>query len=221
MVHCFGFISIVVSRYDFSVSAKGALNRVAHSFQMFLHLNLSKSFLFILFAFDACLPLSLAYSGLARFQPLAQSHAIGNQNLCHFILLLLISILMKQLTCNVGIISLIPILVWIFSGCDSFWVTRTDVLLTQLCSLHDVCQFVAFEQVKLYFCLLRLFYCIVGITLCRFVSLCLCFWLSLIVLFTSVFSLSCTDLCKVSTQDSGYVISQIAILIAEIEGRYF
>ena len=35
----------------------------------------------------------------------------------------------------------------------------------------------------------------------------ICFWLNLIVQFTSKFSLSCTDLCKFSTEDSDHVIS--------------
>ena len=42
------------------VSAEGSLNRIAHSIYMFLLLMLSKSFLFILCAFDAYLPLRLA-----------------------------------------------------------------------------------------------------------------------------------------------------------------
>ena len=81
MVH--GFDSIGIARFPTmicSVSAEGSLNRVAHSIQMFLLLTLSKSFLFILCAFDACLPLSSAQSYLVRFQPLARSHDIGNQN---------------------------------------------------------------------------------------------------------------------------------------------
>ena len=49
----------------------------------------------------------------------------------------------------------------------------------------------------------------------------ICFWLNLIVQFTSEFSLSCTDLCKVSTEDSDHVVSLMVVLIAEIEGNYF
>ena len=51
------------------VLAEGSINCVAHSIQMFLPLILSKSFLFVLYAFDACL-----------FQSFAQSHDIRNQN---------------------------------------------------------------------------------------------------------------------------------------------
>ena len=47
------------------------------------------------------------------------------------------------------------------------------------------------------------------------------FWLSLIVQFTSEFSLSYTDLCKVSTEDSDHVISVMVVLIAQIEGNCF
>ena len=46
-----------------------------------------------------------------------------------------------------------------------------------------------------------------------------CFWLNLIVQFISEFSLSCTDLCKVSTEGSDHVISQMVVLFAEIEGN--
>ena len=49
----------------------------------------------------------------------------------------------------------------------------------------------------------------------------ICFWLNLIVQLTSEFSLSCTELCKVSTEDSDHVISQMVVLIAEIEGNCF
>ena len=67
-------------------------------------------------------------------------------------------------------------------------------------------QFIIFEQVTLYFCLLRLVYCIVGITLCRFVSHRPLFLGAFHSLFTSAFSLSCTDLYKVSTDDSDHGI---------------
>ena len=49
----------------------------------------------------------------------------------------------------------------------------------------------------------------------------ICFWLNLIVQFTSEFSLSFTDLCKVSTEDSDHVNSWMVVLIAEIEGSRF
>ena len=35
----------------------------------------------------------------------------------------------------------------------------------------------------------------------------ICFWLNLIVQFTSEFSLSCTNLCKLNTGDSDHIIS--------------
>ena len=59
MVH--GFDSISTAQFPVmicSVSAESSLNHDAHSIQMFLLLTLSKSFFFILCAFDACLPLS-------------------------------------------------------------------------------------------------------------------------------------------------------------------
>ena len=67
-------------------------------------------------------------------------------------------------------------------------------------------QFIIFEEVMHYFCLLRLVYCIVGITLCCFVSLRPLFLGAFHSSFTSAFSLSCTDLCKVSTEGSDYGI---------------
>ena len=83
--------------------------------------------MFILSVFDACLPLCSAYSGLlVRFQPLAQSHDFETRILCHFILFLLSSTLMKPLTCYDDIISPISILVWIFSEGDLLQVIGTD-----------------------------------------------------------------------------------------------
>ena len=53
---------------------------------------------------------------------------------------------MKQLTCNVGIISLIHILVCVFSSRDLFQVTGTDAS----CILYIICfQFITSEQVTL------------------------------------------------------------------------
>ena len=61
MVHGFDSISIAqCPAIICSVSAEGSLNRVAHSIWMFLLLTLSKPFLLILYAFDACLPFSSA-----------------------------------------------------------------------------------------------------------------------------------------------------------------
>ena len=64
-----------------------------------------------------------------------------------FILVLLSSNLMKQLTYNVGIISVIrTFLVWIFSWSDFLKVTGTDAS----CVLYIICsQFITFEQVTL------------------------------------------------------------------------
>ena len=44
------------------------------------------------------------------------------------------------------------------------------IAVTTFHTLHNLLQFIIFEQVTLYFCLLHLIYCIVGITLCCFVS---------------------------------------------------
>ena len=79
MIH--GLDSIIITQFPAvicSVSAEGFLNRVAQSIEIFLLLTLSKSFLFNLCPFSACLSLSSAYSYLARFHPLTQSHDIEN-----------------------------------------------------------------------------------------------------------------------------------------------
>ena len=55
----------------------------------------------------------------------------------------------------------------------------------------------------------------------RFALALISFWLNLIVQFTSEFSLSCSDLCKVSTEDSDHVISYMVVLIVDIEGNGF
>ena len=99
-----------------------------------------------------------------------------------------------------GIISLISSLVWIFSERDLFQVTRTDTSLF----FTYLFQFLIFEQVTLYFCLMALVYCIVGIALCRFVSYRPLFLGAFHSSFTSAFSLSCTDLYNVSTEDSNH-----------------
>ena len=49
----------------------------------------------------------------------------------------------------------------------------------------------------------------------------ICFWINLIVHFTSEFNLSCTDLCKASTDDGDQVISLMVVFIAEIKCNYF
>ena len=69
------------------------------------------------------------------------------RTLYHFIMVLLSSILMKQLTCNVGIISLMYVfLVWTFIWCDLFQVTGTEVS----CVLYIIySQFITYEQVTL------------------------------------------------------------------------
>ena len=78
-----------------------------------------------------------------------------------------------------------------------------------------------FEQVSLYSIWLLLVYPIVGITSCCFVShMPACFWQSLIV-FTSAFNLSYTDLCKESTEDIDHVILQTVVFIAKIAGLCF
>ena len=67
--------------------------------------------------------------------------------LCHFILILLSSTLMKQLTRNLALFLLCVFLVWIFSWRDLFQVTVTDAS----CVLYIICsQFINFEQVTLY-----------------------------------------------------------------------
>ena len=84
--------------------------------------------------------------------------------LFHFIIVLLSSTLMNQLTCNVGIISVIRIfvldiyLVWLVPGHRN---------CRYLCSLHNFFSFHNLRASQALFYLLRLVYCIVIITLCR------------------------------------------------------
>ena len=54
-----------------------------------------------------------------------------------------------------------------------------------------------------------------------FVPAVICFWFNLIVEFTSEFSSSCTDLCKVSTEDNDLAISWMVVFFAKIEGNCF
>ena len=67
--------------------------------------------------------------------------------LFHFVLVLSSWTLMKQLTRNIGIISLIRISVWIFSWCDLLHVTGTDAS----CVLYIICSsLITYEHVTLY-----------------------------------------------------------------------
>ena len=94
-------------------------------------------------------------------------------------------------------------LVRIFSRHDLFQVRGTDAS----CVLYIICsQFITFEQVTLYSV-----YCAWFVLLASpYVLLRTCLYLFLaylIVQFKLEFSLSCTDLCKVSPEDSDYTIS--------------
>ena len=108
-------------------------------------------------------------------------------------------------------------LVWMFRWHDSFQVTGTDAS----CVLYIICsQFITFEQVT--FCPAPgLFHCWHQLMPFCFALALICFWLNLIVQFTSEFSLSCAGLCKVNTEEGDHVISQMVVLIAEIEGNCF
>ena len=94
-------------------------------------------------------------------------------------------------------------LVWIFSWRDLFQVTGSDTsfVFCIICS-----QFITIQQVSkpiasgLLYCWHHL------IPLCFALAL-IYFWLNLVVQFTSEFSLSCANLCKVSTDDSDHVMS--------------
>ena len=96
-------------------------------------------------------------------------------------------------------------LVWIFSWRDLFQVTGTDAS----CVLYIICsQFITFEQVTLYSAYCAWFlHCWHHLLLFCFALPLVCFWLNLTIQFTSEFSLSCTDLCKVSTENGDHVIS--------------
>ena len=129
--------------------------------------------------------------------------------LFHFILVLLSSTMMKQLTCNVGIIFLIHIfgLDW---WRDLFQVTESDVS----CVLCIICsQVITFEQVTL--CSAYCAWFVAFLASPYVILLRTCPYLVLgqfdstvyIRVPTSEFSLSCADLCKVSTEDSDHVIS--------------
>ena len=110
--------------------------------------------------------------------------------------------------------------VWIFSWRDLFQLTGTDAT----CVLYIICSplsksrsILPIAPGLLHCCHHLMLFC-VALTL-------ICFLLNLIVRFTSEFSLSCTDLCKVSTENSHFmtdhVFSQMVVLIARIEDNCF
>ena len=210
-----GFDSISITQFPAmicSVSAEGSLNRVAHSIQIFLLLTLSKSFLFNLCAFAACSPFSSAQSYLVRFQPLGQSHDIGNQNFASLHSGFIITDFDEAADMQCWhYLSHTKFWFGYLNWCDLFQVTGTEAS----CVLYIICsQFINFKQVSLCSAYCVWFFALLAFSL-------ICFWLNLIVQFTSEFSLSCADLCKVSTEESDYVISQMIVLIAEIEGNCF
>ena len=115
-------------------------------------------------------------------------------------------------------------LVWIFSWSDFFQVTGTDTS----CVLYIICfQFITFEQATLCFAYCTRFAAflaspyVILLRTCPYLVLGRFDSTVYIRVPTSEFSLSCADLCKVSTEDSDHVISQMALLVAEIEGNCF
>ena len=96
-------------------------------------------------------------------------------------------------------------LVCIFSWRDLFQVTGTDAS----CVLYIICsQFITYEQVTLCSAYCAWFVALLASPYVVLLGTCpYCYWLNLIVQFISEFSLSCADLCKVSTEDGDHVIS--------------
>ena len=96
-------------------------------------------------------------------------------------------------------------LVWIFSWRDLFKVTGTNAS----CVLYIICfQLITFEQSRSVPSIAPgLLHCWHNLKPFCFALTLICFWFNSIVQFTSEFSLSCADLCKVSTEDGDHVIS--------------
>ena len=97
------------------------------------------------------------------------------------------------------------ILVWTLSWCDLFQVTGTDAS----CVLYIICsQFISLSKSSSVLSIVPgLLHCWHHLVPFCFALALICFWLNLIVQFTPEFSMSCNDLCKVSTEDSEHVIS--------------
>ena len=186
----YGFDSIGIGHFPAmvcSISAEGSLNLVAHQIQMFLLLTLIKSF--FVSAFDACLPLSSVYSGLVRFQLLAQSHDIENQNFVS----LHSGFIIIDFDEAADMLCLIFFLLLIFWF--GYLVSVTCSRLHELTLVHNlrasqalflpICAQISVLLASPYAVLFRTGFC---------------FWVRVTVHFTSPFSLSCTELCKVSTR---------------------
>ena len=125
--------------------------------------------------------------------------------LCHFILVYYYRLWRSSWHAMLALFLLHVFLVWIFSWCDLLQVTGTDAS----CDLYIICsQHITFEEVTLYFFYCAWFVALLGSPYATLLHTCTyLFWLNLIVQFTSEFSLSHTDLCKVSTEVSDLVIS--------------
>ena len=125
--------------------------------------------------------------------------------LCHFILVYYYRLWWSSWHAMLALFLLHVFLVWIFSWCDLLQVTGTDAS----CVLYIICsQHITFEEVKLYCSYCAWFVALLASPYAALLHTCTyLFWLNLIVQFTSEFSLSHTDLCKVSTEVSDLVIS--------------
>ena len=123
--------------------------------------------MFILCAFDACLPLSSAWPYLVRFQSLAQSHDIGS-----YISFYYHRLWWSSWHAMLALFLLYVFLVWIFSWRDLFQVTGTDAS----CVLYIICsQFITFEQVTLYSAYCAWFIALLASPYAVLLRTCLCF----------------------------------------------
>ena len=131
----------------------------------------SFDFELIIFVYFACIscfpPLSSAYSYLVRFEPLAQSYDIRNYNFVSLHSGLIITDFNEAADTQY----------WQYFSYMDFWfgylVDMTCSKLQELTLVvffRNLFQFITVEQVTLSFWLLRLVYCIAGITLFYFSS---------------------------------------------------
>ena len=95
-------------------------------------------------------------------------------------------------------------LIWIFSR--SYLIQATGFDASR--AFYIICsQLITFEQATLFsaYCTCFIALLVSPYVFCFALAL-ICFWLNLILQFTSEFSLSCAELCKVSPDDSDHVI---------------
>ena len=199
-VHDFHSISNAqFSATSCSVSAERSLNRVPYSIQVFLLLTLSKSFLFDFMCIWCLYTTHSDFNHLLRVWYQKLEFCVSSFYSYYYLLWW-----SMHWHSMLALFLLYVFLIWIFSR--SYLIQATGFDASR--AFYIICsQLITFEQATLFsaYCTCFIALLVSPYVFCFALAL-ICFWLNLIVQFTSEFSLSCAELCKVSPDDSDHVI---------------